>query len=102
MVSPAGASTLITSAPRSPSTQHAIGPDQLVEKSTTRIPASGPTLFGTASAKNTDFSMPASSHNVGQGALVGLPRSAPGTRSIVSLTRRLLQASSEQGPQSPI
>jgi hypothetical protein len=53
----------MTSAPRSASTQLAIGPDQLVEKSTTRMPASGPTLSGSASAKNTDFSMPAWSHS---------------------------------------
>src|SRR3954452_1508339 len=90
MVSPAGASTLITSAPRSPSTQHAIGPDQLVEKSTTRTPASGPTLSGTASAKNTDFSMLASSHNVGQGAPVCRPRRVPGTR-----------AASDGSPRTP-
>src|SRR5690349_17058158 len=101
MVSPAGASTLITSAPRSPSTQHAIGADQLVEKSITRTPASGPTLSGTASAKNTDFSMPASSHNAGR-RVTGVP-SAPLGRlggvevGLVVRVRALLARSAQLG-----
>ena len=40
--SPLGCSTLMTSAPRSASTQPAIGPAQVVVSSTTRTSASGP------------------------------------------------------------
>ncbi len=49
VVSPSGGSTLITSAPRSPSCWAAHGPSTTVVQSTTRTPLSGPDT-GRASA----------------------------------------------------